>query len=812
MSYEKYKQEGKRIGTGQFGKVYKAINIHTNQYVALKRINKHEITQDKKSFEESLKREINNMKICKCKNSVEFYDFYDEEDDYVIIMELCDKSLADYIEGKQRPLSVEEIYEVFSNLNNVFKIMQEKQIVHRDLKNENILIKYTNSEKTKFIPKLCDFGFSKQIEDKSKTFVGSTYTIAPEIISGKSYDSKVDLWSIGVIIYFCCFGNYPYPNVQDILNLKKNIKLPYKKCKNIFLNDLIEKLLVIEPNERISWDAYFKHPFFTLSSLNEIDFGFKNNNLHYYKAKYKEDENKYKSVLIKAMNHQNLESNFYYLDYTRHTKFSKNNRILNLITFKEKIKDLKNNLITYFIYDYNENCEPLSNYCKNHNFSEKDIKTFINDFVDIFRDVEQHENLFISVYSFVVNPKGNILLCDFGLNKYFLSGEEMEIYYAPNKEELKNEPPEKTTVNNFGITLLKMINNNEDIIFDENKKFVLKNEKKVSEEIKDIISKCLNQRPNWNDLVVEEETLLDKEQFNILLDILLTKYKTINEYYSNIDINNMKFKNENEDFILLTIYEINKINIILSNKKEFTRGKYEISFLTILNKGDNNNNKIESQFYSINSKNCLDIYLINDNLCPEKKDNFIDEIETIKNNLINIILELQKITNNEKYEKFSILKNNVNDDYFENLLKYFGKSKFHKFFVSLIQKCEENANKKENIDKNKVCLEINISKYIAETLLFIKKGIKTSNDFGSKRYKTKEELTNDIKSIFSEGDENEKGNKYILISLFCENIRDNYDFIEHNNLEKDNDNAIGNIIQFYPNILKLLNFVKTKNN
>ena len=219
MSYEKYKQEGKRIGTGQFGKVYKAINIHTNQYVALKRINKHEITQDKKSFEESLKREINNMKICKCKNSVEFYDFYDEEDDYVIIMELCDKSLADYIEGKQRPLSVEEIYEVFSNLNNVFKIMQEKQIVHRDLKNENILIKYTNSEKTKFIPKLCDFGFSKQIEDKSKTFVGSTYTIAPEIISGKSYDSKVDLWSIGVIIYFCCFGNYPYPNVQDILNI-----------------------------------------------------------------------------------------------------------------------------------------------------------------------------------------------------------------------------------------------------------------------------------------------------------------------------------------------------------------------------------------------------------------------------------------------------------------------------------------------------------------------------------------------------------------------------------------------------------------
>ena len=803
MSKQEYKELG-IIDEGQFGKVYKAINIKTNQNVALKKIYREKISDNVKYFEEALNRENNNMKICKCDNVVKFYGRIDDVDSYVIIMELCDISFSDYINKViKRPLSVEEIYDTFSKLNNAFKIMQEKKIVHRDLKNENILIKYTNKEKTKFIPKICDFGFSKEIEEVSKnTILGSEFTIAPEILKGMEYDSKVDLWSIGVMIYYCCFKDYPYKGVA-LNNLKKNIKVPYKKCKNFFLDDLIEKLLVINPKDRISWEAYFSHPFFTISSLIEINFGFKSEDLHYYKAKYKENENKYKNVLIKAMNQNKLEPDLYLEDFRKHNKFINNNNILNLFTI-EKMKDFKNKSIIYFIYDCNENCEPLSNYCKNHNFSESEVLKFINDFVGIFKNIDEYVNIFISIYSFVVNPNGEIILCDFGLNKYFLTPEEMEIYYSPNKEEiLKNECPSKTRLMNFGITILKMINNNEDNIFYENNKFTLKYKKPISEEIKTILSKCLcpkiNNRPNWNDLVLEDESLLNEKQFNILLDNLLTKYKTINEYYSKININNMKYISENEDFIILTIIEINKIKAILSNKKEFTRGRYEISFLTILNKDDNNNQN-ESQLYSINSKNCLDIYLINDNLCPEKKTNFIKEINQICNNLTELIIEIEKITNNEK---FSIINNIINDDYLDNLLKQFGKSKFHNFFFSFIHKFE-NINKKENIDNNKVCLDLNLGKYIGETLLFIKEGIKSSNDFKSKRYKTKEELLKDINDIFSEDNEIEKGKKYILISLICENIRNNYDFIEHNDLEKDNEKAIEQLIQFYPNILKFL--------
>ena len=316
---EEYEQL-EEIGKGEFGKVFKAINKKTKEYVALKRIyrNNKKIKQNVKYFEDALNRELEYMKKCKCQNIVSVYGRIDDKDSYVIVMELCDVSLYKYIEDEiKRPLSIEEIYDIFSNLNNAFKKMQEYEIVHRDLKIENIILKFTNKEKTKFIPKICDFDFSKKIEDDlTNTICGSEKSMAPEIIKGP-YNSKVDLWSIGIMIYYCCFREYA--NKYNLSNLKKNKKVRY--IKNIFLDDLIEKLLVVEPNDRISWEGYFKHPFFTLSFFKEIDFGFKNDNLHYYKAKFKEDENKYKNVLIKEMILNNLITEFKDYDSDKHYKF-----------------------------------------------------------------------------------------------------------------------------------------------------------------------------------------------------------------------------------------------------------------------------------------------------------------------------------------------------------------------------------------------------------------------------------------------------------------------------------------------------------
>ena len=81
------------------------------------------------------------MKEIKCINSIEIYDYYNDDNYYYIVMEKCDEDLFDLLE-KKKGFSENEIKNIFLQLNNALKIMYEKKIIHRDLKPENIFIKY----------------------------------------------------------------------------------------------------------------------------------------------------------------------------------------------------------------------------------------------------------------------------------------------------------------------------------------------------------------------------------------------------------------------------------------------------------------------------------------------------------------------------------------------------------------------------------------------------------------------------------------------------------------------------------------------
>ena len=108
----------------------------------------------------------------------------------------------------------------------------------------------------------------------------------------------------------------------------------------------------------------------------------------------------------------------------------------------------------------------------------------------------------------------------------------MQIYYAPNEDEMANsECPSKTRLMNFGITLLKIINNNDDNVFYEGKEFTLKYKQKISDNLNNLLTKILcpdiKNRPDWEDLDLGNEPLLNENQFEFFMDNLLTKYKTI---------------------------------------------------------------------------------------------------------------------------------------------------------------------------------------------------------------------------------------------------------------------------------------------
>ena len=80
-------------------------------------------------------------------NSIKFFEYFQNEYEFAIVLELCDYSLTKILIEKKDGFSPREIYKIINQLNNTFKIMKKNKIVHRDLKPDNILIKYENEKK-----------------------------------------------------------------------------------------------------------------------------------------------------------------------------------------------------------------------------------------------------------------------------------------------------------------------------------------------------------------------------------------------------------------------------------------------------------------------------------------------------------------------------------------------------------------------------------------------------------------------------------------------------------------------------------------
>ena len=254
------------IGLNLFSKVYRAKNNLSDNYVLIKEIKKENINEN------NILKVIETMK--KLNNSVLLIDSIETKDYYYLISELCFLSLEKYLNMRENPLTIHEIRETLLELNKIFKEMNEKNIIHGNLKPSNILLSLNKSNINKMNFKISDFRINELRDIKKMNLNNFQITMSPEVLKGEKYliSTKSDIWSLGIIIYYMLFKEFPYiinnkNNAQEI-EIEINNKL--KQIYEVKLNDLMNKMLVININKRISWEEYFNHPFFNIKSNQNI--------------------------------------------------------------------------------------------------------------------------------------------------------------------------------------------------------------------------------------------------------------------------------------------------------------------------------------------------------------------------------------------------------------------------------------------------------------------------------------------------------------------------------------------------------------
>uniref|UniRef100_A0A8R1I556 Protein kinase domain-containing protein n=1 Tax=Caenorhabditis japonica TaxID=281687 RepID=A0A8R1I556_CAEJA len=208
--YEYTDSLGSMIGMGAFGAVFKGNVKDSDNAVAIKRMLRVHVKESELKMIKELKSEylVGVLDICN------FDDFT-----CCLIMELCDCDL----EYHMRNISVKGCLNpanfrlLLDNIARGYKALYELKIVHRDIKPQNILITYSDESKQIACARITDFGIARTLDDDGEELcnvAGTFYYMAPEVganlLKTCQYDSKVDMWSIGCLLYQCVTGEVPF--------------------------------------------------------------------------------------------------------------------------------------------------------------------------------------------------------------------------------------------------------------------------------------------------------------------------------------------------------------------------------------------------------------------------------------------------------------------------------------------------------------------------------------------------------------------------------------------------------------------------
>ena len=312
---------GRLIGQGAFGKVNLGLNVLTGRVVAIKSFNKKNLNSPNNENMKKIIYETNLMRKLNHPNITKILEMFEDEKYILIIMEYINGGNLFSFVKKRRKLTEKISKFLFKQIILGIKNIHSKNIVHRDIKLENILIDLNNTIK------ICDFGIGRILSSPDELLhdqCGTPMYMAPEILlctKEKGYKGfPVDIWSAGIALYIMLSGALPFSvkNENDSFldgnnNKKKNIALKKaiinnnpKKIEKISNNarDLLHGLLNKDPSQRLTCDEILSHPW-----LNDEEINNGNNKHHLFtKAEMKMLSKTY--IDYRKANMEDLQENF----------------------------------------------------------------------------------------------------------------------------------------------------------------------------------------------------------------------------------------------------------------------------------------------------------------------------------------------------------------------------------------------------------------------------------------------------------------------------------------------------------------------
>ncbi|KAE8151498.1 kinase-like domain-containing protein [Aspergillus avenaceus] len=258
---------GKPLGKGKFGRVYLAKERSSGFVCALKVLHKSELQQG--GVQKQVRREIEIQSNLRHPNVLRLYGHFQDSKRIFLILEFAGRGELYKHLRKEHRFPEWKAAQYIAQMAAALKYLHKKHVMHRDIKPENILVGIHGEIK------ISDFGWSVHApNNRRQTMCGTLDYLPPEMLKPGSqdnyYNEKVDLWSLGVLTYEFLVGEAPFEDTPVMTQRRiARADMAVPSFVSPEARDLIKRLLVLDPEKRISLDEIQKHPWILKHCLKD---------------------------------------------------------------------------------------------------------------------------------------------------------------------------------------------------------------------------------------------------------------------------------------------------------------------------------------------------------------------------------------------------------------------------------------------------------------------------------------------------------------------------------------------------------------